>query len=311
MKRVKFFLGTFICAVLFAACTNEMEEWQVNDDLQLASSTRAAGGTISLATELDAFTLDSTNGLTTVGGLYWNQTYSNTKVTTTNFTFSHTSTPGWNYWDGFTVSNVANTHNYGIPGDPGNPDHSGGWLTHQWGSMAVPTGSSYKPKFMVGYWGYYMLDYQHKTELTFNETWFSNWVKLGNDNNGKTVSTVKVAMHPWPYYGILNGDGFARKFVKGDHFDLIIYGVKADGNFITEQGFDEEGNPTTVRKGITYKMADYTGNSLIMPTGWTNIPINFGTPVKYLVFQIYSTDSHPQYGPNSAVYFCLRDIVMQ
>ncbi len=312
MNKVNSFLMMFVCAALFTACTNEINEWQEQDNLQSLSSTRATATTISLAQELDAVTLNAANGTATVGGFYWNQTYSNTKFTTPNFTFSHTSTPEWNYWDGFTLSNVADTHNYGVPGDPGNPAHSEGWLPHQWGCMAVPTGTNQKPNFLVGYWGYYMLDYQHKTELTFNETWFSNWVKLGNDANGRNVSTIKVAMHPWPYYGILNGDGFARKFEQGkDHFDLIVYGVKANGDFITESETDNQGNTITVRKGITYKMADYTGSSFIMSAGWINIPINFEEPVKYLVFQMFTTDSHPIYGPNSAVYFCLRDIVMQ
>lgn len=303
MKNVKLFFSMFVFAAIFVACTNEMDEWQKEGNLQSAPETRALTP-ISLAAELDAYTLNASNGIATTGGLYWNQTYSNTRFATTNFTFSHTGgvNSGYNYWDGFTISNVADTHNYGIAGDPGNPAHSEGWIPHQWGCMAVPTGTENKPNFLVGYWGYYMLDYQHKTELTFNESWFSNWVKLGTDGNGKTVSSIKVAMHPWPYYGILNGDGFARKFHKDDHFDLIIYGVKPNGNFIVQNG---------KRKGITYKMADFTGTSLIMPNDWINIPVNFGEPVKYLVFQMYTTDEDPVYGPNSAVYFCLRDIVMQ
>lgn len=304
MKKTKFFLTMFVFAALFAACTNEMDEWQMPDNGKNAGETRASRTPVSLAADLDGYTLNATNGRPTTGGYYWNQTYSNTLFATTNFTFSHTSMPEWNYWDGFTVSNVANTTNYGAPGS------SGGWLPHQWGCMAVPTGMVNKPNFLVGYWGYYMLDYQNEITptTTFAENKYALWAKLGNNAQTYTVNHVKVAIHPWPYYGNLNGDGFARPFRPGDHFDLIVYGVKANGNFVTTE--NDEGE--TIAKSITYKMADYPiGGSLIMPTGWTNIAINFGEPIKYLVFQMFSTDNSEQLGPNTAVYFCLRDIVMQ
>lgn len=112
------------------------------------------------------------------------------------------------------------------------------------------------------------------------------------------MSKVTVAIHPWPYWGILYGDGFARPFEpQDDHFDLIVYGVRTDGSFVEEP--------------ITYNMAYYAGNTLIMPNGWEDIIIDFGEPLKYLVFQMFTTDADPIYGPNTAVYFCLRDIVME
>lgn len=314
MKKQLFYLTTFVFAALFTACTNELDEWQAQDNsLQNATELRAATRTtISLMAELNAYTLNNTNGIEQISGrgYYWNQTYTDTKFATANFTFSHTGgvQSGYNYWDGFTVSNIADTTRYGRPVPPGtplpHPPYSEPWITKQWGCMAVPTGTSPRPNFLVGYWGYYMKDFQNPitSATNFGENKYSNWVKLGNNTQTYTVSSIKVAMHPWPYYGILYGDGFARKFVSGDHFDLIIYGVKANGKFVT--------NSSGKVKSITHKLADYTGSSLIMPDTWTDIFINFGQPVKYLVFQMKSTDEDPVYGPNTAVYFCLRDIVM-
>lgn len=294
MKKVNVFLTMIVSAALFIACTNEMDEWHGQDDLQTAMETRGAMTIISLASELDAFTLNSTNGIATIGGYYWNQTYTNTNFQTANFRFSHTANASWNYWDGFTVSNVADTTNYG------NPSSSVGWLDHQWGSMAVPTGTTSAPNFLVGYWGYYMLDYQNPIDDTtiFGESNYSNWVKLGNDAQSYSVSKVTISIHPWPFYGVLYGDGFARPFKpQDDHFDLIIYGVRPDGSFIEDP--------------ITYSMAYYVGNTLMMSTGWEDITIDFDEPLKYLVFQMFTTDADPIYGPNTAVYFCLRDIVME
>lgn len=302
MKQKIIFRFLFVCSALFAACTNDMYEFPELEQRSDSPQTRAARTSISLANDLNGVTLNASNGTATTGGFYWNQTYSNTKYQTTNFTFSHTggTVSGYNYWDGFTISNVADTNNYGAPGS------SDGWIAHQWGCMAVPTGTSNSPNYMVGYWGYYMLDFQNEitTETEFGENKYATWVKLGNNSQTYTVSKVTVAIHPWPYYGNLYGDGFARPFGPGDHFDLIIYGVDGDGAFVraTEE---------TVRK-ITHAMADYpVGGTLNMPTGWTDITIDFGEPVKYLVFQMYSTDNSGELGPNTAVYFCLRDIVMQ
>ncbi|MFT3902355.1 MAG: DUF4465 domain-containing protein [Niabella sp.] len=299
MKKINFFLLVLASVTLFVGCSRQLDTPAVSGiELKADTKSRKLLSAISLASELDTITLNATNGIATTGGYYWNQTYTNTNFQTTNFKFSHTANVSWNYWDGFTLSNVADTTNYGTPG------HSEGWLPHQWGSMAVPTGAESKPNFLVGYWGYYLDDQNPiDTATVFGENKYSNWVKLGNDMLTYTVSKVTMAIHPWPYYGILYGDGFARKFVSGDYFDLIVYGVKADGKFVKTSSGDV--------KSIEYKMADYTGSSLIMPTGWKDITIDFGTPVKYLVFQMFSSDYHPIYGPNTAVYFNLRDIVMQ
>lgn len=43
-----------------------------------------------LQSSLNSYSLTSSNGTSTTGGYYWNQTYSNTKFTSGIFTFSHT-----------------------------------------------------------------------------------------------------------------------------------------------------------------------------------------------------------------------------
>lgn len=245
---------------------------------------------ISLVSELNDFTLNSTNGVATTGGYYWNQTYSNNKFQTANFIFSHTggAVSGYNYWDGFTVSNSTDNSNYGTTSS------SDGWINHQWGCMP---GGGYNdsPNFLIGYWGYYMLDNQSGL-TTFSESGFSNWVKLGSGTTTYQANNVKVAIHPWPYYGILSGDGFARAFTTGDYFVLKIYGVNSSNQIVGP---------------VNYYLADYRTSTHIMSTDWNEVNVSSLGAIKYLMFQLKSTDSDPTLGPNTAVYFCLGDIEIQ
>lgn len=236
---------------------------------------------------LDTYTLNSTNGISTTGGYYWNQTYYDTKFQHQIFTFSHTGggVSGYAYWDGFTVSNSKDNTNHGAPGN------SNGWLNYQWGCMDNARGKN----FLVGYWGYYMKDFQASGN-TFSESQYSNWVKIENGTNKYKAVSVQISIHPWPYYGCLSGDGFARKFVKGDYFRMFIYGVGADNKI--------KPNP------VVHYLADYRGNSLIMPTTWQDVNISTLGEVKYLMFQMESTDEMPPYGPNTAVYFNMKGLTV-
>lgn len=246
----------------------------------------------SLASELNNFTLNASNGIETLGGYYWNQTYTDTKFQTANFTFSHTGgvVTGYNYWDGFTVSNSTDNTDHGAPGE------SEGWIPYQWGCMPTSTPAN-NGNFLVGYWGYYMLDYQHPIEDGFDESYFATWVKLGNDEETRKVLLLQIAMHPWPYYGILHGDGFASPFEQGDYFKLIVRGVDANNNFIWKEDV---------------YLSDYRNSNNGENNGvdsWINIiELVEKEDVKYLVFQMETTDAHPDYGPNTAVYFCIGDI---
>lgn len=247
----------------------------------------------SLATALKNFTLNSSTGIHTSNGYYWNQTYSDSLFKAGSFTFSHTGSvvSDYKYWDGFTVSNSVDGTNYGEAGS------SDGWIANQWNSFNTPTGTN--GNFIVGYWGYYMLDNQHDMADGFNESYYSNWVKF---DNASTPLTATVSIHPWVYYGVTVGDGFATKFTKStDHFDLIVYAVDSSNKFVKDSN--------NKIKSVTLAMAQGTSLPSKM---WTPIPLTtFGSGIKYLVFQMYSTDGSVDYGPNTAVYFNLSDIVIR
>lgn len=306
MKKVIYFLTVGLLLGL-SSCSND-------EDVLIDGNTNAAVNSTNASTKRilsdpaigTTTTLNLTNallasGTITTGGKYWENTYvSNTKLNVDIFTFSHTATSaGYNYWDGFIVSNVNDIKDYGSGAAPGGSD---GWVPHQWGTMAgsgFNTSSTIAPgtpgttgdPYIVAYWSSY-LDPKNPQGTTFTEGGFSNWIKIGNTGTYQ-VKGLKINMHPWSYYGCLNGDGFAKKFVSGDHFELLIYGVNASG---------------IISAPIIHTLANHTGTSLVMPTGWVDITAaklsNLGE-VKYLIFQMASTDSDPTYGINTAAYFCL------
>jgi hypothetical protein len=239
---------------------------------------------IQLSRTLSNYSLTSSNGTSTNGGYYWNQTYSDSLFTSGIFTFSHTGglTSGYNYWDGFTVSNVADTNNYGTTSS------SSGWIDHQWGCMAINTSAN----FLVGYWGYYKDDQSGLT--TFSESGYSNWVKIGNGSTTYGAKYVKVAIHPWPYYGILYGDGFTTPFTSGGQFALKVYGVNSSNQFVGP---------------VIYYFVNSTSWVTYINSNWTSVDISSLGNVKYLMFQMSSSDSG-SYGMNTAAYFCLNNIIV-
>ncbi|WP_166923141.1 DUF4465 domain-containing protein [Flavobacterium poyangense] len=306
MKKVVYFLTVGLLLGL-SSCNNE-EDTLINDSTNAVkyntSSTAKKAVTdpaIGTTTTLNLTSALLTNGTTTSGGKYWENTYvSNTKLNVDIFTFAHTAvSSGYNYWDGFIVSNVNNITNFGSGAGSGG---SNGWVANQWGTMAgsgsgtastiaAGTPGTTGDPFILAYWSSYT-DPKNPAGTTFSEASFSNWIKIGNTATYQ-VKGLKINMHPWPYYGCLYGDGFARAFVSGDHFELLIYGVNASG---------------VISSPIVHSLANYTGGSLVMPTGWINVNTtdlqSLGN-VKYLVFQMASTDSHATYGMNTAAYFCL------
>lgn len=306
MKKVLYFLTVGLFLGL-SSCNND--DAPFNNESANAAAQSSSGITRKTVTDpavgsTSTLTLTSallTSGITTTGGKYWENTYvSGTNLNVDIFTFSHTATSaGYNYWDGFTVSNVNDIRDYGSGAAPGGSD---GWVAHQWGTMAgsgFGSASSVTPgtpgtsgdPYIVAYWSSY-LDPKNPQGTTFSESSFSNWIKIGNTGLYK-VEGLKINMHPWPYYGCLYGDGFARAFTSGDSFKLLIYGVTEDG---------------TITNPITHTLANHTGSSLVMPTGWVNVnalSLQSLGEVKYLVFQMSSTDFDLVYGINTAAYFCL------
>lgn len=236
----------------------------------------------------------------------WTETYNDADYSYIKFdkmSFSHLiagagASYGGYYWDGFTVCSSGDTTNYGSAGS------SESWIANQWGCMAgggiktdangvvlkdangkvvVEKGLPY----LLGYWGFYMeTSGNHSLQTVFN--------------GGKTYKAVGMYVNnaPWPYYGNLYGDGFARKFnQEGDVFKLIIHGL--------DKNLGDNG------KTVEYILAQFKDGKLTQSPDWEWVDLSSLGEIGGMYYTMSTTDSDPTYGPNTAVYFCMDKVQLQ
>jgi hypothetical protein len=235
-----------------------------------------------------------------IGGGYWDQTYfNNTGFNCGSFTLSHDSGKSqYSYWGGFTTGSNGDNRNFGFR----NPDgHIGSvnWVQNQWGVMAGSgldaNNDTVKVKpYFIAYWDYF--------SDGINPDAKSLVISL-SDGSSFNPEEVYICNHPWPYYGNINGDGFARPLNQsGDHFDLIIHGVKADNSEVT--------------KIIELAVNEIVGQPPFQEPDWQLITLtSLGSNIKYIYFTMESTDNliigDIDYGPNTAVYFCMDKLKVE
>lgn len=244
----------------------------------------------------------------------WTETYNDADYSYIGFdkmSFSHLiagegASFGGYYWDGFTVCSSGDTTNYGSDGS------SESWIVNQWGCMAgggiktdangvilkdanggvvVEKGLPY----LLGYWGYYMeASGEHSLQTVFN--------------GGKTYKAVGMYVNnaPWPYYGNLYGDGFARKLnQEGDYFKLIIHGMDAS---LKDNGKKVEHFLAKCEKQTINGKDSIV---LIQSPDWEWVDLSSLGEVSGLYYTMETTDADPIYGPNTAVYFCMDKVQVQ
>jgi hypothetical protein len=224
-------------------------------------------------------------------GGYWSKTYDETATSLQfgDFVLTHEAGWGGSFWAGFTIGANGDPDCYAIPCPSGGCDstHSEPWVDNQWGVKAgggivntattPPTVQKGVP-YLIAYWNYYADSHENRRSLE---------VKLADDALF-APQEVYIGNHPWPFCGNIYGDGFARPFKKGDHFDLWIHAVKDDGR----------------EDSILFTLAEFPNRVLIQSPNWTKVNLaSLGSDVKSLYFTMYSTDEYPPYGPNTAAYF--------
>ncbi len=242
----------------------------------------------------------NSNTALNAGGGYWCGTYTDTDGYTASngsFKLSHTSSWG-SYWEGFTSGANGDTRNFGYLSTDTLHTGSVNWVPNQWGVMAGGGLSSTSPvtvtkglPYFVAYWGYY-------NNETYQFDMNNPSVKISLEGDSLfNPQEVYISNHPWPYYGNIYGDGFARPLNQsGDYFKLIIHAIY-DNN--------SEGS-------IVVDLAVYDDDDEILLQSDEWIPVSLtglGSNVKSLYFTMESTDElvigDVNYGPNTAVYFCM------
>ena len=217
---------------------------------------------------------------------YWEDTYVPGVIEDSLFRFSHTGSAdgggGMAYWEGFTLCTSGDTTNYGAEGS------SDGWILNQWGCMAGGGADSQGnavpgTPYLVAYWGF------------FQEQQVPGYYSLRidfTDNQAHRPLGVWICNHPWPYYGNINGDGFASAFThEGDYFALVAHGL------------DTNGAPT----GSTARLilASYSNGALHQSRDWEYMDLSALGAVNGLYFTMETSDADAIYGANTAVYFCM------
>lgn len=237
---------------------------------------------------------------------YWTETYNTAEIYRWfefgRFKFSHMLSAfggddvggGMSYWDGFTYCTSGDITDYGELGS------SDGWVAQQWGCMPgggikadangdVMTDASGKVlvqngnPYLVAYWGYWMELMEGGAPCL--------QVRFTDDQLYQPVG-VYVANHPWPYYGNIHGDGFARPFTEeGDYFKLIVHGLNQAGE--------------DVGSTVEHVLAEFKDGQLYQSPDWEWMDLSELGTVSGIYFTMETSDADPIYGPNTAVYFCL------
>lgn len=225
---------------------------------------------------------------------YWIETYNDEDyqfIDFEHFSFSHIvggNSYGGSSWDGFTMS---------ISGD--NTSQSD-FISLQWGNMAgggIKTDANGRIlkdangkvsveqgiPYLIAYWSYY-------TDLTEDMpsllTLFDNLYKPAG---------MYVNASPWPYYGNLGHDNFARALDQdGDYFKLIIHGL--DENYADNEG-----------AVVEYYLAKNNGGgikNLHQSTDWEWVDLSPLGEVYGLYYTMETTDMSNGW-PNTSTFFCL------
>jgi hypothetical protein len=222
-----------------------------------------------------------------IGGGWWLNTYNDTivKFQAGEFYLTHQSgVDTFSYWGGFTTGSNGDTLCYSSNCPRPAPciqQGSWDWVQNQWGVMAgggIDDSGNLVPgdPYFIAYWNYYQ-DTQNNPSLQ---------VSLA-DGSLFTPQEVWICNHPWPYWGNIYGDGFARPLDSiGDYFRLWIHAVNGSKHDSIEWFLAEN-------DGSLYQESIW--QQIIFPVAWTNIEL--------LYFTMETTDSDPIYGPNTAVYF--------
>ncbi|MBQ0116101.1 MAG: DUF4465 domain-containing protein [Bacteroidales bacterium] len=202
------------------------------------------------------------------------------------FAFSHSLGGSWGgtYWDGFTVAAGLDKSNHLYD--------DGGWTAHQWFNIAGGgircdvdgnpvtdadgnIESDPDAPYLLGYWGWFAGSPQ-PCQVSFT------------DGARHRPVSVYITNSTWPYYGNIEGDGFAKPLAENGYFALIANGLDDDGQVVS-----------TVRINLATNDGE-----LQQIDRWTYFDLSDLGSVSGLYFSLESSDNS-EFGMNTAPFFCI------
>ncbi|MDR0228951.1 MAG: DUF4465 domain-containing protein [Flavobacteriaceae bacterium] len=238
---------------------------------------------------LDLSTFDLSDGLPTTGGKIWKDTYTDDAPLSSGiFDIKHIAFSDYDTWMGFTVSNSTDNTNQ--------LNTAEGWIANQWGTMAQGAVNGKGKPFLVSF-------ADHKPHPSLLDPTkpvavdrFSSVITINDTENRYKAVSTQFAISPWPYYGIMEGDAYARKFEKGDYFAIHVYGVDKDKKL-------------TSAKPVTHYFVDFRNGVNKIDTDWAKVDLSSLGEVKYLLFFLETTDKG-EWGANTALYFTMDQLTV-
>jgi hypothetical protein len=173
------------------------------------------------------------------------------------------------------------------------------WTAHQWGNMA---GGAVKVdadgNVEVDADGNVVAEPGAPYLINYWSSWYgpnSSTIWLSTDET-MAAKEIYVAMHPWPYYGCLHGDGYARAFNQEN-----------DSFTVTFTALDSKMESTD--KSVTFTLATsesdgqggFTPN---IPTTWQKVDLSSLGNIGGIHLTMDSSDTG-DWGMNTAAYVCL------
>lgn len=245
----------------------------------------------AIATGQNIVTLDLSKATTelkfneTTGA--WTDTYDDEaeSIESQCFSFVHNSISDWNTWWGFTASNSADnakrdnfiTYQFSNMAEGGILLNEDGTIKTD--SFGAPVASAEMP-YLVAFYSPYMS--ARPVNMTFNTT--KSYEAVG----------VYVNLNSYAYYGIQDGDSFARAFNNGDSFTLTVHGVAPSGD----------------EKEVAVELAAYSNGNLTINRGWRYVDLSSLGEINELYFSLKSTDTG-DYGDNTPAYFCMDKLMVK
>lgn len=231
--------------------------------------------------------------LPTVDGSIWSNTFTaNTKLETSPFIFNHlvSNYDGVNYWSGFTVSNSTDKEN-----------QKEAFATNMYGTMANTVSKNKEGKeifnpFIVANTQTVPADIKKGTVIDIDNTLTVIELTDAKDLAQKFLpEELSIAINPYTYYSVTEGDGYGKKFKEGDFYNIHIFALNENKEVINE-------------KPIVKYLVDFTKGVGTINKDWQTVELSKLGEAKYLVFYADSSDKG-DYGINTPAYFTINKLV--
>lgn len=217
-------------------------------------------------------------------GKIWGDTYENVLLQKSIFTLSHSATQYDNmkYWQGFTVSNSQDKL-----------DHKQEFSTKHFGTMGNTQTSEFPLPFLVAYSSELPENYKKGQKIDLNKC--ATYISFTTNNDVLPIE-VDVALSPYTFYTVTEGNEIANEFKNGDYLKIIMIALDENEKVINEAPLEHY--LVDYRKGYTPIIRD-----------WTTLDLRSLENAHHIAIFMDSSDKG-EYGINTPLFFTMKNLVV-